>query len=112
MEADIGTGVIHNYIKSRQLKSFIFVLEIDGVVWSGPHILFYHVCSFFTNFYSDNSPSASYSLDIGYIIPRLVTDMENQLLLDISTIKKIKRAVYSMDQHSAHGPNRFPCIFY
>lgn len=60
-----------------------------------------------TSFFQKQFTKENYGNDFSALncIPKLVDDADNEKLLEVPTMKELKEVVFSMNPHSAPGPD-------
>ena len=89
------------------------MLNIDGQPCTNKGLIKDDVVNFFSDLF--NGHSTANDLDFGIIpevIPKLVTNEDNQLLVRAPSFKEIKQTVFSMNEHSTPGPDGSGGYFY
>ena len=103
----------HSLIKCRQCQSVSSSLLIDGVISVDHTIIRDHIVRFYEDLFSSHSAQIDQDLSIvNDIIPSLVSQKENSLLVDIPSADIIHDAVFAMDVLLAPGPNSFSGHFF
>ena len=70
-----------------------------------------HAVTYYSSLYRSEQPCIQTGL-IDRVVPQLVTDEENDLLVALPSEDEIKQAIFAMNPHSAPGPDGFTGFFY
>lgn len=110
-DGDRCTRFFHTYAKVRAAKSSISCLKIGNSFTSDSSLIADHIVHYYKNLYSSPG-TASPLAHLEEIIPTLVTEADNSFLTSIPTEEEIHKTIFSMDPHSAPGPDEFSGAFF
>lgn len=110
-DGDRCTRFFHTYAKVRAAKSSISCLKIGNSLTSDSSLIADHIVHYYKNLYSSPG-TASPLAHLEEIIPTLVTEADNSFLTSIPTEEEIHKTIFSMDPHSAPGPDEFSGAFF
>ncbi|XP_024177848.1 uncharacterized protein LOC112183741 [Rosa chinensis] len=101
----------HAYARNKARRSSMHCLQVGGNLLTDPQDIANHVVEFYKSLYaSDVAPSGV--VDFCKVIPSLVSEDDNSVLVSIPTAEEIRRVVFFMDPSSSPGPDGFPGSFY
>lgn len=110
-DGDRCTKFFHAYYRMKMAHSSINSLLIDGVLNSNPVEIFNHLVSYYVKFYS-TTPSVEDPTTVCSVIPHLVYEADNVLLIEVPSTSEIKDIVFATDLNSALGLDGFSGLFY
>ncbi|KAK3212810.1 hypothetical protein Dsin_017516 [Dipteronia sinensis] len=112
-DGDRNSSFFHSSIKRRQCRSVLYSLSIDGVISADQTVIKDHIVRFYVDLFSSNLDLIDHDLSImDDIVPSLVSQEENSLLVDILSADVIHDAMFAIDALSAPGPNGFSGRFF
>ncbi|KAK3198369.1 hypothetical protein Dsin_021784 [Dipteronia sinensis] len=108
-----NSSFFHSSIKCRQCRSVLSSLLIDGVILVDQTVIKDHIVRFSVDLFSSDSNLIDQNLSIvDDIVPSLVSQEENSLLMAIPSPDVIHDAVFAMDALSAPGLDGFSNRFF
>lgn len=110
-EGDKNTSFFHKIAKQRSASCKLNYLKCDGLLLQDSEQIKQHVVGFFESLYSTPNTTVSNDL-IESVIPKLVTEADNNMLTSIPSFAEIKEVVFRMCPNSAPGPDGFTGLFY
>ncbi|KAH9741659.1 hypothetical protein KPL70_002710 [Citrus sinensis] len=99
------------FCKAKVARSSLNSLCIDGSLTTNPVLISDHIVAYYQNLYTSSGTSSDFA-EICSVIPNIVSQEENTSLTAIPKANEIKATVFSMDSHSAPGPDGFSGSFY
>ncbi|VFQ80908.1 unnamed protein product [Cuscuta campestris] len=103
-------GYFHSVVKDRRRKLYIHRIQDDRGQWVTERAgIALQAITFFQAMFTADPSVTSSVLDM---IPRLVTDDDNDRLCAVPEMEEVKTAVFAMDSRSAAGPDGFTGVFY
>jgi hypothetical protein len=111
VNGDRNTTYFHRVAKIREAtKSISFLQDGNNVLTDSAEIEL-HALSYFQAIFSMDNNCVQNTL-VDEVIPTLVTDADNDMLLRLPLRKEIKDAVFSLNGDGAPGPDGFSGHFY
>jgi len=111
VSGDRNTTYFHKISKIRAATNSISFLQDGNNILTDPTAIEIHILSYFQAIFSMENNCAPNAL-VDETIPSLVTDADNQLLLNLPSCMDIKDAVFALNGDSAPGPDGFVGHFY
>ena len=107
-DGDCNSSFFYSSIKRKQCQSVLSSLSIDGVITDDQSIVKDHIIRFYEDLFSLNLAQIDQDLSIvDDIVPSLVSQEENSLLVAILSAEVIHDTVFTMDALSAPEPDGF-----
>ncbi|VFQ97193.1 unnamed protein product, partial [Cuscuta campestris] len=109
-DGERNSGYFHSVVKDRRRKLYIHRIQDDHGQWVTERAgIASQAITFFQAMFTADPSVTSLALDM---IPRLVTDDDNDRLCAVPEMEEVKTAVFAMDSRSAAGPDGFSGAFY
>ncbi|VFQ88426.1 unnamed protein product [Cuscuta campestris] len=109
-DGERNSGYFHSIVKDRRRKLYIHRIQDDSGQWVTERAaIATQAITFFQAMFTADPSVTSSALDI---IPRLVTDANNDRLCAVPEMEEVKTAVFAMDSRSAAGPDGYTGAFY
>ncbi|VFQ76034.1 unnamed protein product [Cuscuta campestris] len=109
-DGERNSGYFHSVVKDRQRKLYIHRIQDDRGQWVTERAAIgMQAITFFQAMFTADPSVTSSALDM---IPRLVTDEDNDRLCAVPEMEEVKTAVFAMDSRSAAGPDGYTGAFY
>ncbi|XVE72244.1 hypothetical protein DITRI_Ditri11bG0024000 [Diplodiscus trichospermus] len=110
-EGDSNTAFSQSVVNRRKASKGISYLKINGEIVDDAKIMEDHVLDYYSSLFKDPSGIDVDQDIIQDIIPSLVTNEDNNMLIVIPNEEEIKGKVFAMDANSALGPDGFGGTF-
>ncbi|KAK9949445.1 hypothetical protein M0R45_004967 [Rubus argutus] len=110
-EGDRNTSFLHNMVKIRKLHRPLVSLRVGSIVLHDNDLISAQVVQHFKQAFTQDTSISNTGL-VEKIIPHLVTNDENLMLLALPSVEEITTTVKSMDAYSSPGPDGFGGIFF
>ncbi|XP_043699839.1 uncharacterized protein LOC122650493 [Telopea speciosissima] len=108
---DRCTKYFHASTKTRHVRSFIReIIKEDGSVLADVSEIGNHIVAHFENFFKRGTNAREPAMLS--VIPKIISDVEKDMLTKIPTQEEIKAAVFDLDPNSALGPDGYPGTFF
>lgn len=107
---DRNTHFFHQYTKIRRHLNTVHRLKINDIWVEDQETLINGAVDHFSNLLS--SEDHNVENDIFHVIPKIITDAQNDLLCGIPSPKEIRDAVFSLPGSSSPGPDGFSGDFF
>jgi hypothetical protein len=108
---DRNTSFFHNFASARRKKNFIQKLKGDNDQWvEGMNDLKPFVLNYFANLFS-SEVNETYPTVLDKIQPRVTESMHEKLCSPFTT-EDVKKAVFSIRDYKAPGPDGLHAVFY
>ncbi|KAH0693413.1 hypothetical protein KY285_020510 [Solanum tuberosum] len=110
-DGDRNTKFFHNYVKGRRKKLHLEEIrtELGEVVYMSENIR-KEAISFFEELFREEEIVENEEM-LG-VIPRLITDEQNEEMNKIPSIEKVKHVLFALNGDSTSGPDGFSRMFY
>ncbi|VFQ97942.1 unnamed protein product [Cuscuta campestris] len=109
-DGERNSGYFHSVVKNRRRKLYIHRIQNDRGQWVTERAaIAMQAITFFQAMFTADPSVTSSALDM---IPRLVTDEDNDRLCAVPEMEEVKTAVFAMDSKSAAGPDGYIGAFY
>ncbi|KAM7517189.1 hypothetical protein LguiA_006772 [Lonicera macranthoides] len=110
-DGDRNTKFFHTAAKVKIAKARISCLVEGSTTITAPQEIEDCIVNFYKSLYSSAQSSEIVSSLISYV-PHLVSDADNQMLLQVPSDEEVRAAVFGLDPSSAAGPDGFNGYFY
>jgi hypothetical protein len=110
-EGDRNTAFFQRVAKIRNLSSLITTMRNGDITLNDPELISAHVVNHFKNIFTNNSNITHNGL-IEEVVPKLITDRINNMLIMLPTREEISKVVFDLNKDSAPGPDDFGAIFF
>ncbi|KAK9928747.1 hypothetical protein M0R45_025867 [Rubus argutus] len=110
-EGDRNTSFLHNMVKIRKLHRPLVSLRVGSIILHDNELISAQVVQQFKKAFTQDTSISNIGL-VEKIIPHLVTNDENLMLLALPSMEEITTTVKSMDAYSSPGPDGFGGIFF
>jgi hypothetical protein len=108
---DRNTSFFHNFATARRKKNYINKLKNNDGDWlEGTEMLKPLIFDYFSNLFSSEVQGIDPAF-LDKIIPR-VTSAMNEKLLDPYSVEDVKKAIFSIGDFKAPGPDGLHAVFY
>ncbi|PKA66258.1 hypothetical protein AXF42_Ash006955 [Apostasia shenzhenica] len=110
-EGDFNTKFFHNTVKKRRKKLYVdHIMKEDGT-WITAHEDLVETC---VNYFAGllHSEGCNFSDHDFSFIPKLVNDMDNNMLMSPPSMDEVKVAIFNIHKDSAPGPDGFGSGFF
>ncbi|XP_019435225.1 PREDICTED: uncharacterized protein LOC109341721 [Lupinus angustifolius] len=111
IRGDRNTAFFHNIAKIRYATKSMCILRQGEETLLHRQEIDNHVLSYFTNLYASENVTQPSNL-IDYVIPKLVTQEDNNMLSRIPLDDEIRDAVFAMNGEGAPSPDGFGGCFF
>ncbi|XP_019431829.1 PREDICTED: uncharacterized protein LOC109338932 [Lupinus angustifolius] len=108
---DRNTSYFHKLTRIREATKAISMIRHEGNIITDPDEISSHIVHFYMNLFNSSNDIQHNHL-INSVIPSLVTEVQNNLLITIPTNEEIKSSVFDLSGASAPGPDGFSGCFY
>ncbi|XP_057786898.1 uncharacterized protein LOC131004240 [Salvia miltiorrhiza] len=112
VDGDRNTAFFHRLAKFKKRNNTFTRLNINGVDVYDSGIIEQHIVSHFSELFTDDGSELADQLEIDALIQPSISEDQNILLIRIPDEGEIAAAVFSMDVHSAPGPDGFYGMFF
>ncbi|XP_019438892.1 PREDICTED: uncharacterized protein LOC109344584 [Lupinus angustifolius] len=110
-QGDRNTAFFHRITKIRQVAKSMNLLRHNEVILSDQEEIANHALNYFVDLFASPNVTSANSL-IADVIPSIVSDDENYMLVKDPSVDEIKGAVFAMNGNGAPGPDGFGGCFY
>ena len=110
-EGDRNTSYFHKIVKIKNTSSLITNLKNGDEFLTNQEEISAHIVNHFTNLFSSQETGTDNGI-IEDVIPNLLTERINNILIMIPSHDEIHNAVFSLNKNSVPGPDGFGAIFY
>ncbi|XP_060211737.1 uncharacterized protein LOC132639298 [Lycium barbarum] len=105
-EGDENTKIFHSVVKGRRKLLNIYRIKVEDQWVEGDE----NIGAAAVNFYQDLFKEVD--RDIINLVPRMVSEEENNFLIEEASHEEVKRAVFDIDPNSSAGPDGFNGFFF
>ena len=110
-EGDRNTAYFHKIAKIKNTSSLITNLMNGDELLTNQEEISAHIVNHFTNLFSSQETEIDNGI-IEDVIPNLLTERINNILIIIPSHDEIQNAVFSLNKNNAPGPDGFGAVFY
>ncbi|MCH80720.1 DUF4283 domain protein, partial [Trifolium medium] len=111
LDGDRNTAYFHRMAKIKSTTKTINAIRDGDIVLTEPTEIANHIVNYYQNLFSSNNVLQENNL-IEDVIPHLVDDQVNKMLISIPYPEEIRNAVFDLNKDSAPGPDGFGGFFY
>jgi len=112
VEGDRNTAYFHRITKVKNASKLISSLRIDDTLITNQDQISDHVVQYYKNLFCTNSVVLQDPLLVHEVIPSLVDDNVNTMLIMLPSHSEIKNAVFDLNKEVAPGPDGFGAFFF
>jgi len=112
LDGDRNSSYLHRLTQIKNKTKMISSLLVEDELTSDPQTISNHIVSYYSNLFSSSNTVLQDQQLVEDVIPRLIDDTTNNLLIMIPSLAEVKKAVFDLNHDSAPGPGGFgACLF-
>jgi len=111
LDGDRNSSYFHRLTKIKNKTKMISSLLVNDELTSDPQMISNHIVSYYNRLFSSSNTVLQDQQLVEDVIPKLIDDTTNNLLIMIPSLEEVKKAVFDLNQDSAPGPDGFGAGF-